>query len=352
LCLNIKDRTNLELDKESWQVSHERQSWIHNGSHRPPPYFEWWYIHFVTPEGVAINLVLHETDIFGQHDSPYLSMSVHRPGKPICYLKRALPLAIITRNRPYLQTGSELLAESKRSIFFDVDFPGEASLKGEMVKLAPRLVFGNGILFADSQTGRTSYWMIAAPHASFTAQLHLDGTVLNLEGMAYQDHQWGTLPLQDMVADWTWGHFSNPQMAAVFFQIRTQRGQLIQRVGVTTAGGRFTDTSLDSEFLKTLSNTVSPEEYSDNVEVDFFSKNLQLEFAISPTKLMRWRINEPLGNRAVSYLRWAATGAYQDACARHDVYGISEYIRVRPGAYGSLPESEYRQYYLWDHDGD
>jgi hypothetical protein len=342
----------LVLGKEGWRMRNLRPSWIHNGSHRPPPYFEWWYIHFVTSDGVAINLVLHETDIFGQHDSPYLSMSVYRPGKPACYLKRALPLGAIACSRPYLRTDSKLLAESKHSIFFDVDFPGEASLKGELVKLAPQLVFGNGILFADGQTGRTSYWMIAAPHASFTAQLHLEGAVLNLKGMAYQDHQWGTLPLQDMVADWTWGHFSNPQLAAVFFQIRTQRGHLIQRVGVTTADGRFTDASLDSEFLNTLSNTASPEEYSDDVAVNFFSKNLQLEFAVSPTRLMRQRINEPLRNRTVSYLRWATTGIYQDACARHDVYGISEYIRVRPGSYESLPEPEHRQHYLRDHNGD
>jgi hypothetical protein len=340
------------MGKESWRMRDWRLSWIHNGSHRPPPYFEWWYIHLVTPEGVAINLVLHETDIFGQHDSPYLSMSVHRPGKSACYLKRALPLATITRSRRYLRTGSKLLAESKRSIFFDVDFPGEACLKGELVKLAPPLVFGNGILFADGETGRTSYWMIAAPHAFFTAQLHLEGAVLNLEGVAYQDHQWGTLPLQDMVADWTWGHFSNPQLAVVFFQIRTQRGQLIQRVGVTGADGRFTDTSVDSGFLHTLSNTVSPEKYSDNVEVGFFSKNLQLEFAVSPTRLMRQRVNEPLGNRTISYMRWAAIGTYRDACACHDVYGISEYIRVRPESYENLPEPEHRQHYLRDHSSD
>jgi len=327
-------------------------SWVHNGSHRPPPYFEWWYLHLVTPEGVALNLVLHETDIFGQQDSPYMSMSVARPGRPICYLKRVLPPAIIANSRHYLQTRSGLLEESKRSIYIDVDFPGEASLEGELVKLAPPLIFENGILFADEKTRRTSYWMIAAPHASFTAQLHLEGEVLNLEGMAYQDHQWGTLPLQDMATDWIWGHFSNRQLAVVFFQIRTKRGHLIQRIGVTAAEGRFTGTSLDSEFLSILSCMPNPVEYSDRVTVGFFNQNLRLEFLVSPIRLMRQRINEALGNKTVSYLRWAATGTYQDACARHDVYGISEYIRVRPGSYESLPEPEHRQHYLRDHNGD
>ena len=170
-------------------------------------------------------------------------MSILRPGQPACYLKRELPAATITPSRRYLQAGGDLFAEGKQSIYFDVDFPGRARFKGELVKLAPPLVFEDGVLFADGKAGRTSYWVVAVPHASFTAQLHLEGEVLNLQGVAYQDHQWGTLPLQEMVADWTWGHFSNPQLAVVFFQIRTQRGQLIQRVGVTAAGGRFTDTS-------------------------------------------------------------------------------------------------------------
>ena len=340
------------MDREHWRLPHPHAGWVHNGSHRPPPYFEWWYIHFVTPEGVAINVVLHETDIFGQHDSPYLSMSVHRPGKPACYWRRTLPLTAITRDRRYLLAGITLLVENKRSIFFDVAFPDGASLKGELIKLAPPLVFENGILFVDSQSGRTSHWMIAVPHASFTAQLHLEGAVQNLEGVAYQDHQWGTLPLQDMVADWTWGHFSNPQLAIVFFLIRTQRGQLIQRVAVTAAGGRFTDTRLDTEFLPSLSNIAHPEEYSDIVEVGFFNSNLQLAFAVSPTNLMRRRVNEPLGNRTISYMRWAATGTYQDGCAVHDVYGISEYIRVRSGDYGGFSEPEHRQHRFRDHHRD
>ena len=45
---------------------------LQNSSHRAPPFFEWFYFHFVTADGVAINLVLHETDILGQRIAPYL----------------------------------------------------------------------------------------------------------------------------------------------------------------------------------------------------------------------------------------------------------------------------------------
>jgi hypothetical protein len=42
-----------------------------NCSHRPEPYFEWFYFHFVTPDGIAVNMVLHETDIFRLKRDPY-----------------------------------------------------------------------------------------------------------------------------------------------------------------------------------------------------------------------------------------------------------------------------------------
>lgn len=330
----------------------ERQTWVHNGSHRPPPYFEWWYFHFVTPEGIALNAVLHETDIFGHRDTPYLSLSLLRPDKPAIYLKRDLAPESIIRNWRCLRVGNSLLLEGRHRVFFDISFPGQALLKGELVKLAPPLVFGDGVLLEDGQTGRANYWMVTVPYATFTAQLHLDGEVLNLCGTAYQDHQWGTLPLQEMVSDWTWGHFSNPQLAIVFFQIRSQRGHLIQRVGVTAAGDQFTDTSLDSGFLHTLSQAAEPEEHTGDIEVGFFNRNLGLTFAVSPAGLMRQRTDERLGNKIVTYLRWAAKGTYEDACSGQDVYGISEYIRIRPGNYGSLPEPEHHQHHLWDYHGD
>lgn len=335
-----------------WRRRKERQSWVSNDSHRPPPYFEWRYLHFVTPDGVAMNVVLHETDIFGRDDSPYVSLTLFRPGKAACYFRRELQPPMLSRGQRYERAGSDLLVDSGHHIFVDVEVPGQISLKGELIKLAHPLIFGNGLLFADGKSGRAGYWRVAAPHASFTAQLHFEGEVSNLRGMAYQDHQWGTLPLQEIVADWTWGHFSNPQLGLVFFQVRTQRGQLIQRVAVMSKSDRFTDTNLESDFLEIVSSAAQPEDYAGSIKVGLFSNNLQLAFTLSPAGLMRQRLNERLGDKVASYLRWAATGTYQDACARHDVYGISEYIRIRPHAYGSLPESEHRQHHLWSDNGD
>ena len=76
----------------------------------------------------------------------------------------------------------------------------------------------DGILYEERDTGRASHWVGQVPHATFTGILELDGVTHRLRGTAYQDHQWGTVLIQEFVSDWVWGHFSNDQVAVVFFQ--------------------------------------------------------------------------------------------------------------------------------------
>jgi hypothetical protein len=115
------------------------QADIGNASHRLPAYFEWWYFHFVTPEGEAINMVVHETDIFGLRDAPFLSLSFLMRGCPPQYVRRELSGSEIARGRHYLQVGAGLITETQDTIFFDIPFPGRGRFNGEMTRLAPAL---------------------------------------------------------------------------------------------------------------------------------------------------------------------------------------------------------------------
>ena len=76
-----------------------------NASHRVPAYFEWWYFHFVTEDGVALNIVVHETDIFGNRLKPYVSLTVLVPGDEPQYLRRDLDVDIAASKESYLRVG-------------------------------------------------------------------------------------------------------------------------------------------------------------------------------------------------------------------------------------------------------
>jgi len=311
-----------------------------NSSHRPPAYFEWFYFHFATETGTAVNMVLHETDIFGLNQTPYLSLSLLEPGRPPTYLRRDLASLAIARQQPTLQVGQGLISETKECIHFDIPFADQGAFRGQIRKLAPPLALAAGLLYREPLTGRSSHWLVQVPHASFNALLHHKGVTQRLSGWAYQDHQWGSLLLPEFVSDWVWGHFSNDQVAVVFFQIMTKTGRCIERVGLVLDNGRFTGTKLKTNYLDTLRQTSAPETFAGRIDVSFFAEQAQLSFNIEPTNLMRCRLNESHDQVSASYLRWAAKGTY---CAGRDeqpVYGITEYIRLRP-IYGSLSQPEH-----------
>jgi hypothetical protein len=279
-------------------------------------------------------------------------MSVLLPGQSPCYLRQDLQKGMIAREGPFLQVQDPLVIEDDLGITFDILLSGQVCFKGHITKLAPPLVFHQGILYQDSITGQLSHWVVQVPHGTFTATLQLGSEVQYLSGMAYQDHQWGSTLLQESVADWVWGHFSNYNMAVLFFQILTQYGQKVERVAMLTAEDRYTGTALGTNYLNALSTEDNPSVFSWPIATSFFRGSQQIDFSISPNKIMRSRLNEIHGQKAITYLRWAGEATYQGACGQSLLYGISEYIRVRPAGYEKLSQRKHCEHHLRHHDGD
>jgi predicted secreted hydrolase len=229
-----------------------------------------------------------------------------------------------------------MIRESAWAMCFDIPFPGRGYFRGEITKLAPPLVIEGGILYEEPDTSRSSHWVVQVPHATFTGILQLDGVTQRLCGTAYQDHQWGTILIQEFVSDWVWGHFSNEETAVVFFQILTQHGQIIERVAMMNREGRYAGTAVETSYLDTLFQTDNLDNFESEIAVSFLNRQLQFDFAISSANLMRSRLNEEHNQTVASYLRWSAAAALEMGCGYLPLHGISEYIRIRPAMYGSL----------------
>ncbi len=311
-----------------------------NSSHKQPAYFEWWYYHFACANGTAINMVVHETDIFGLNQAPYLSVSICQPNKPPAYLKRSLENKAFSQQQSLFQLQPNLIQETATQILFDIPFPDRNRFCGEINKLAAPISIKDGVLYQDKVTGATSHWLLQVPHSTFSAMLELDGSVHPINGTAYQDHQWGTICLQSFVSDWVWGHFSDEKTAVTFFQILTQNGRCIERVAIVMDEGQFIATKLDTSYLSLLMQQPHPEQFENKVNVAFLNQQIELSFDVLPTKQMRTRLNEVHDGKTASYLRWAATASYQTGCEPHTLYGITEYIRIRQNAYGGISSTK------------
>lgn len=321
---------------------------VRNGSHRPPAYFEWWYFHFVSPDGPTINLLVHETDIFGVNNSPYLSLSLLSPGQEPRYFRRSLAENEIARQQPYLKTAQREIEETAETVRFALDLaeetgPGRLRFSGEITKLSRPIAANNGVLYEDALSGRRSHWVVQIAYAHFTGILLLDGVSQRLSGLAYQDHQWGDILIQEFVADWVWGHFSNGRTAVLFFHILTKYGQWIDRVAMVTRAGTFVGTELCSSHLAQLFVDPTPDAFAGTVAVCFLEQLAQLSFSIAPGKKMRCRLNETHGGFLASYIRWSAAAEWELGRTREPIYGITEYVRIRPADYdGGVHRQQHR----------
>ncbi len=310
---------------------------IHNASHRQYGYFEWWYIQLATPSGITLNIVIHETDIFGLSATPYLSMTVLVPNRPPLYLKRQLAGIAIGRTDVGLQVG-DLVQETAEALWLDIPFPEQGHLRVRLLKRKRPFAPNDGILYADKR-GRRSHWVVNIPWADVTGMLMVNGRQYSLAGWGYQDHQWGALRIQEFAAAWVWGQMSDRKTAVVFFQMLTQWGQLIERVGVWIEGeegenGRWEGAGLETDYLKSMMAQEQPEEVDAMMQVGIPALHSHLTFALNPVLLMRSRSGEQVGDSEASYARWAVQGVYVDGRGERSIYGITEMIRLRPVTYG------------------
>jgi hypothetical protein len=121
----------------------------------------------------------------------------------------------------------------------------------------------------------------------------------------------------------------------------TQHGQIIERVAMMNGEGRYAGTAVATNYLETLFQANKLDNFESEIAVSFLNRQLQFDFAISPTNLMRSRLNEEHNQTVASYLRWSAAAALEVGCGYLPLHGISEYIRIRPAMYGSLCQSKH-----------
>lgn len=306
-----------------------------NGSHQSDlaGYFEWWYFHFTTKNGIAVNVVLHETDIFGLVKSPYVSMSIHGIGDCPQYHRLDLDGGVIKRTTLELEVFGDLFCEGKERMSVNLKFPSQAILRVTITKLALPLIFNNGVLFEDIISGRKSFWVAQVPLGKFEGVLELKGRQHRLQGIVYQDHQWGNIPIQHFVSDWVWGHFGWHKEGLVFFAVRTQDNRQIERFALISDGkmqAQPTTKNMGASHLAELSRADAPEKYNYRPLIKF-PDGAQFLIDARPSNIMRKRLGEKHQGFTASYLRWASLAVSVKSPRSKYLPGITEYLRIRKG---------------------
>jgi dephospho-CoA kinase len=286
--------------------------------------YGWWYLHFLDDSGMRINVVIHETDIFGLDRTPRVSLTmISEEGNPL-YSSSDLDNVDFSQTRGALNVPG-LLEEKGNKIGFSFSLSQDVTFQGEIERMCKPFLHNDGVVFRDADTGNSSNWEIVLPHGRFSGVFKIGETERELCGASYIDRQWGNKRIQAFISDWVWGHFAGPKGSLIFYQATTQDGgEILGLISAGNDGVVFTE-GINTSHLPILSRAMSPDDFDQEVEVVFGEGAEKLVFSILPSSLMRARVGEDYNSFKATYLRWAA----EALVGGRRLLGITEYMRVR-----------------------
>ncbi|MCJ7567336.1 MAG: hypothetical protein MUO58_07335 [Anaerolineales bacterium] len=221
------------------------------------------------------------------------------------------------------------IREFDRKIVFSLQFPG-FTFAGQIQKVVSPIAIEDGLLYRDVISGESNYWIIPIPYGNFEVQVSDSSSQRLLKGIAYHDHNWGSVPLQGFVREWVWGHFCHNGKLFIFLSFITSRGLLIHRGAYTQADNKIcTTTSLHSNAFKVLSEASIPSQLTASIQIDFSESPLSIIYPVSNDRLLRSRENESHDNFVASYYRWASNGLNSSSEDNSALQGITEYLRIK-----------------------
>jgi len=273
--------------------------------------FGWRYFHFIDKTGSRINLVEHETDIFGLETKPYMTMVAKMPDTEPTRFKGE-PNVIWEKG------------DGNQSGRFDFTFDN-ARFNGEITDTLVHKELEDVILYKD-RLGRKSHWTVDIPYGKITGELRTPEGVKEINGYTYQDHQWGNILIQEWVKDWTWTHLANDNLFVVIFCINSTDGQRSWH----SISGLGKEISIDQNFeaphLAKLAR-------SKNLDSDILQGEIKIPgklstvFTLSPQNIMRSRIGESHPGFSASYVRWSVDGTTDQS--KEPVMGVAEYMNIK-----------------------
>lgn len=290
-----------------------------------PAHFRWQYLHVVGVAATA-NAVLHETDIFGFGDSPYVSVC-HDVMGAAAHARRMAPGLAYGPWEVRHPIGSVRATQPEQSL--DVN-AGKLGLRGR-IRPRPNSDIGGFTTTLLERGGKRSYWQVLSVGARFEGVAEADSVSAPLSGAFYMDRQWGDLPLQSIVDEWVWGHFVGADLEVVYFDVRTRDGARSVRA-LLRDGPSWQVASLQSSYLGRMRTaSLAGMEASLQLGVATARGNVEIQFDLSPPSLLRVRQDEAHPDFAASYARWRVTGHATTANgARPPLVGLTEYLGIQP----------------------
>lgn len=272
--------------------------------------FGWRYFHFIDTTGTRINVIEHKTDVFGLEKVPYMTMITKEPEtEPVRF--KGEPNLIWERNTVEQSGKFDFVFENAR-------FTGTVSEALQHEELID-------IILHQDAVGRKSHWAVDVPYGKVEGMLTIPQKEKQISGCMYQDRQWGDIPIQEWVKNWTWTHLANKNLFVVVFCINVTNGQKSWHAISSQGQEVALDRNFQLSHLPPLAETVNPDSKLFQAEITIPGK-LSVLFSLQPTNIMRSRMNEGHPDFSASYIRWSVDGIADQSA--DPIQGVAEYMKI------------------------
>jgi hypothetical protein len=302
-----------------------------------PPYFEWWYFHFITHENWFFNFVVHATDMYGMNCEPYMSFSICNPVLDEKYYVNT------KLNKKYFQHLDDTLnysdnflrvTETKTNISIEARFTdcakqnnplarqnnpfNDMSIKIHIDKKSPPLKFNDNVLCGVGD--KVHNWHVTLPDGKFSASIIMDKKQMNHSGYIYHDHNWGDLLIQNSFGKWTWGNVQFDEGSFTYYYLITKDNKKIKYAYLILNSEQYMLYEFDETNLFTNDN---------NKSIQFTTQsNDKVVFRIKSKYVFKPHERE-LGNCIIQYERSVITTDIAVNDIKYDAKGVDELLFIR-----------------------
>lgn len=180
--------------------------------------WEWWYFDFSFDNGYKAVATFHYHNMMMVPHIPTMQLFVYPPdGAPKFRLWALKPgqLNLAARDRCNIQMGA-LSAEDTGNEYRLIMDMKDIGLDVTIRNIVPSWKAGAGVLWSDPDIGQETGWIVAVPRGHACGTLKLDGRTMEVNGLAYHDHNYGNCPMEKTFGGWYWGRLYDPGYTLVY----------------------------------------------------------------------------------------------------------------------------------------
>ena len=184
-----------------------------------PDTFEWWYFDAQLADGRALVLMFKiDPDPATGRFTYRTQATVTRPdGTRVLGSHQTYDDVSISTERPDVRIGQAYFGGDLDSYRVVIDPANHNGLGMDLTitRTVPSRVSPNGNDLLVDQGGQFG-WFNPVPRGDVAGTLSVDGEVSEVHGVAYHDHNWGTITMGSMVHHWIWGRAAVGPYTVVF----------------------------------------------------------------------------------------------------------------------------------------